>query len=698
MTDSEQQTNAEEKTQQNNSEHSNELQGKYLELDIGGKTVSCQIKSISASPTDSTCDTNITFDLNHLMNESTNQWLYLNSWNANEECINRFIAIIVLLIQIASYVAITYFLVKTVWDEQETRRENCYGPNCNQKESACMVLTTGSLVSIMLVGFLWADVINVLTIFKTNYIASILCLMELLIAIICGFLIGLYSESDFDAIGGAIGILFVHDLDEKVYASMELTKSSIYKKLLAVFLWIVVSISLSFSVACQFTNGSYFSDAQNQCLNNAEFQCSNGECIWNGFICNGVFDCVSGQDEGSHCNYELIQCPIGYFVCINSGVCLPENKRCNGIIDCIGGTDEGRSQNCSNVIDEIQCDKPLIIDYKYKNNSFYQIWSGQFKCSNGQCVDASFACDGIPNDCTDSSDEYPFYNQLHNYPYLQMCPYSQLMQCDVDQVLCKRDGKCISKNVLCDGILDCSDGADENGCTYSCNVEDILSMNTFQCGGSIASINDTHIVLFASLNNPVTIIPYSTQQQKHSLVTTYTSNDKGLCINYEWRCDGIQDCDNGSDESLCTLFKCNFDEYQCPSNGECIPQQWLCDYTSDCIDETDEQEQICDQYGKSFEPFCAENQYKCEDYLICIPESHLCDKNIDCPKKDDENNCVESLNPSVNPTHAPNTESPTGYPTENPTTKTPTKTANHSNMFGWTCNICIWMSIFYFLI
>ncbi len=36
-----------------------------------------------------------------------------------------------------------------------------------------------------------------------------------LVAMIGGILVGLFSSSAFDAINGAVGILFVHDLDEK---------------------------------------------------------------------------------------------------------------------------------------------------------------------------------------------------------------------------------------------------------------------------------------------------------------------------------------------------------------------------------------------------------------------------------------------------------------------------------------------------
>ena len=103
-------------------------------------------------------------------------------------------------------------------------------------------------------------------------------------AIICGYVIGLYTDSDFDAISGAVGILFVHDLDERVFASMKIIsrskKSAMCKKLSAVALWIVVSVALSVGVACKYTNNSYFPDSDNPCLQ-GEFQCGTLYCYLN---------------------------------------------------------------------------------------------------------------------------------------------------------------------------------------------------------------------------------------------------------------------------------------------------------------------------------------------------------------------------------------------------------------------------------
>ena len=79
-------------------------------------------------------------------------------------------------------------------------------------------------------------------------------------AIVCGFLVGIYSESNFDAIGGAVGILFVHDLDEKVFASMQVFRGQSYatlKKTVAIVLWIVLSVVVAIVLACEYNDGSF---------------------------------------------------------------------------------------------------------------------------------------------------------------------------------------------------------------------------------------------------------------------------------------------------------------------------------------------------------------------------------------------------------------------------------------------------------
>ena len=75
-------------------------------------------------------------------------------------------------------------------------------------------------------------------------------------------------------------------------------------------------------------------------------------------------------------------------------------QQCDGILDCPDGSDEGRAQDCQSVIKNRVCLPEFNVTTKRINGSLgqtftYSKWGGKFKCNNGQCIDAQYACDGV---------------------------------------------------------------------------------------------------------------------------------------------------------------------------------------------------------------------------------------------------------------------------------------------------------------
>uniref|UniRef100_A0A1A7WSZ5 Sortilin-related receptor n=1 Tax=Iconisemion striatum TaxID=60296 RepID=A0A1A7WSZ5_9TELE len=350
-----------------------------------------------------------------------------------------------------------------------------------------------------------------------------------------------------------------------------------------------------------------------------QFRCvASGSCIPLAFKCDHEDDCGDNSDE-EHC--ETHQCGAGEFTCAR-GVCIREAWRCDGDNDCRDWSDEA---NCT--VGRHTCEP------------------SSFQCHTGHCIPLRWKCDG-DDDCQDNSDEDP--------------QYCEGTQCK--GFLCSND-TCLPAAAHCNGIQDCPDGADEHNCDPLCTrYMEFVCKNRAQC-------------LFQSLvcdgikhcedgsDEDAEYAGCAIPSEFGKVCDAYTFKcANGVCVSLEWKCDGMDDCGDYSDEANCAapteVPGCSrYFQYEC-KNGRCIPTWWKCDGENDCGDWSDEAQCTGGVTPHSVTPganTCAPNRFHCGSGA-CIINTWVCDGYPDCPDGNDELGCLTVNNSATlapAPTQAP---------------------------------------------
>lgn len=107
------------------------------------------------------------------------------------------------------------------------------------------------------------------------------------------------------------------------------------------------------------------------------------------------------------------------------------------------------------------------------------------------------------------------------------------------EFVCRNRAQCLFQSLVCDGIKHCEDGSDEDG-EYA------------GCGERRLGVSDPAASSGLSRANTLACHGAAVPSEFGKVCDAYTFQcANGVCVSLEWKCDGMDDCGDYSDEANC---------------------------------------------------------------------------------------------------------------------------------------------------
>ncbi|KAJ8401703.1 hypothetical protein AAFF_G00376740 [Aldrovandia affinis] len=389
------------------------------------------------------------------------------------------------------------------------------------------------------------------------------------------------------------------------------------------------------------------------CLPN-QYRCSNGKCISSIWKCDSDNDCGDMSDE-QECPTTVCD-PAVQFRCVASGSCIPLDFKCDHENDCGDNSDEEHCESHRCGPGEIQCARGVCIREAWRcdGDNDCRDWSDEtnctvghhtceassFQCHTGHCIPQRWVCDG-DDDCQDGSDEEPSH-------------------CGGDHCngfLCS-NGTCLHSSAHCNGVEDCPGGADEQHCDPLCTrYMEFVCRSRAQCLFQSLVCDGIRHCADGSDEDPAYAGCSSQSPEFQKTCDGYNFRcENGVCVSMEWKCDGMDDCGDYSDEANCASPTeepgCSrYFQFEC-RNARCVPTWWKCDGENDCGDWSDEEgctDGVTPHPSAPGPMSCSANHFRCVSGA-CIMDTWVCDGYADCSDRSDEVGCLPASNSTARPT------------------------------------------------